>query len=47
MSHHELYVRGVMHDRLRDAELHRRRRVARRPRPRLRRPAMAWRPRAA
>jgi hypothetical protein len=48
MSHHELYVRSVMSDRLREAELHRRRRrVAPRHRPRPLRRAIAWRPRIA
>jgi hypothetical protein len=49
MSHHELYVRSVMADRLRDAEEHRRRRPAYRPRhrPRARRRGLVWRPRVA
>jgi hypothetical protein len=47
MSHHELYVRSVMADRLRVAEKHRCRRFARRPRPQPLRRALAWRPRVA
>ncbi|HSJ43539.1 MAG TPA: hypothetical protein VK923_02515 [Euzebyales bacterium] len=49
MSHHELYVRSVMSDRLREAALHRRRSrvAASRPRSRPLRRAIAWRPRIA